>query len=328
MSIQTSAGGRVVTVTANPSLDRTITLVSPLVPGEVQAAAAAREDAGGKGINVARVVAAGGVPTLAVLPLAADDPFAPALHGSHVAARAVPVLGHVRANVTITDPDGVTTKLNLPGAKLSSRDVAALIEAVVEASGGATWLVLAGSVPPGAGASLYVDMIRAVRARWGAQAPRIAVDTSGAALRAVVEEANPDLIKPNDEELADLIGVTLEPGADLAAAVLPVARAVVPSKVGAALITLGADGAVLVTDGGAWQATPPRIRVVSTVGAGDSSLAGYLLADIAGDPPEARLRRSVQYGAAAASLPGTQAPTPADLPTGEVVVRELPTAHR
>lgn len=326
MSFPLNAPGRIVTVTANPSLDRTITLVSPLVPGEVQAAAAAREDAGGKGINVARVVAASGVPTLAVLPLAADDPFAPALHASHVPARAVPVRGHVRANVTITDPDGVTTKLNLPGAPLSARDVAALVEAVVEASGGAAWLVLAGSLPPGAGDSLYVEIIAAVRRRWGADAPRIAVDTSGAALRAVVEQASPDLIKPNDEELAELAGATLEPG-DLSAAVLAVARTLVPAKVAGALITLGAAGAVLVTADGAWQCTPPRIRVVSTVGAGDSSLAGYLLADVAGVPPEDRLRRSVQYGAAAASLPGTQAPTPADLPADDLVVRELRTTR-
>ncbi len=80
---------------------------------------------------------------------------------------------------------------------------------------------------------------------------------------------------------------------------------------------------MLVTADGAWQASPPRIRVVSTVGAGDSSLAGYLLADVAGDDPADRLRRSIRYGAAAASLPGTQAPTPADLPSGDIVVRSL-----
>ena len=314
---------RIVTVTANPSLDRTITLAAPLQPGEVQAAASSREDAGGKGINVARVVAAAGIETLAVLPLAEDDPFAAALRASHVPSRLVEVVGHVRANVTITDPDGVTTKLNLPGATLSPADVAELIRSVVAASEGANWLVLAGSLPPGAGDRLYVDISRAVRARWGAASPRIAVDTSGAALRAVVDEALPDLIKPNDEELAELVGVALESGAELAAAVLPVARALVPAKVAAALVTLGPDGAVLVNADGAWQATPPPIRVVSTVGAGDSSLAGYVLADVAGDDPAGRLRRSVQYGAAAASLPGTQAPTPDDLPAGEVIVRRL-----
>lgn len=319
--------GRIITVTANPSLDRTITLDATLQPGEVQSAASGREDAGGKGINVARVVAAAGVETVAVLPLAEDDPFAAALRASHVPAGIVPVRGHVRANVTITDPDGVTTKLNLPGATLSPTDVEALIAAVVAATEGASWLVLAGSLPPGAGDRLYVDITRAVRSRWGAHAPRIAVDTSGAALRAVVEEASPDLIKPNDDELAELVGVDLERGADLAAAVLPVARALVPAKVGAALVTLGAEGAVLVNADGAWQATPPPIRVVSTVGAGDSSLAGYLLADVAGEDPAGRLRRSIRYGAAAASLPGTQAPTPDDLPAGEVVVRDLNTIH-
>jgi 1-phosphofructokinase len=166
-------------------------------------------------------------------------------------------------------------------------------------------------------------MIRAVRARWGVQAPRIAVDTSGDALRAVVDEAAPDLIKPNDEELVELTGVELDSGVDLAAAVLPVARALVPSKVGAALVTLGAAGAVLVTADGAWHGTPPSIRVVSTVGAGDSALAGYLLAVTSGDDPASSLRCSIGFGAAAASLPGTQAPTPDDLPTDEIVIREL-----
>ncbi|SFS06997.1 1-phosphofructokinase [Microbacterium sp. cf046] len=325
MTPEYATAGRIVTVTANPSLDRTITLATALQPGEVQAAASAREDAAGKGINVARVIAAAGVSTVAVLPLAEDDPFAATLRASHVPARIVEVDGHARANVTITDPAGVTTKLNLPGATLSPAEVDDLVTAVVEASAGADWLVLAGSLPPGAGERFYVEAIQAVRARWGADAPRIAVDTSGAALRAVVAEGSPDLIKPNDEELAELVGVALDPGADLAAAVLPVARALVPGKVAAALVTLGADGAVLVDADGAWQASPPRIRVVSTVGAGDSSLAGYLLADVAGDGPGDRLRRSVRYGAAAASLPGTQAPTPDDLPAGEVVVRQLNT---
>jgi 1-phosphofructokinase len=314
---------KIVTVTANPSLDRTIILQAALQPGEVQSAASAREDAGGKGINVARVLAAGGVETVAVLPLADDDPFAAVLSASHLPARLVGVQGHVRANVTITDPDGVTTKLNLPGTTLSPADVDDLILAVVEACEGASWLVLAGSLPPGADGCLYVNITRAVRARWGANAPRVAIDTSGRALRAMVDEASPDLIKPNDDELAELAGIELEPGADLVAAVLPLARVLVPDKVAAVLVTLGADGAVLVSAEGAWQGTPPRIRVVSTVGAGDSSLAGYLLAEIAGDDPPDRLRRSIRYGAAAASLPGTQAPTPDDLPSGDVVVRTV-----
>lgn len=311
----------IVTLTANPSLDRTITLAEPLRPGQVQAATSEREDAGGKGINVARVAAAAGIRSLAVLPLAADDPFDVALRASHVEARRVGVIGRVRANITITDPDGVTTKLNLPGAALDGREVAAVVSAVVDACEGARWLVLAGSLPPGAGDGFYVEVITAVRAAWGSDAPRIAVDTSGPALAAVVEQGRPDLIKPNDEELAELASTELAYGSDLAAVVLPVARTLVPARVGAALVTLGAHGAVLVDADGAWAGLPPRIRVASTVGAGDSSLAGYLLADLEGASPDERLRRSIRYGAAAASLPGTQAPSPTDLPAGDIPIR-------
>lgn len=106
----------IVTLTANPSLDRTMTVPAPLRVGDVQAASSAREDAGGKGINVARAIAAAGEPCLAILPLAGDDPFEAALRGARLDAQHVPVRGHVRTNLAITDPAGVTTKLNLPGA--------------------------------------------------------------------------------------------------------------------------------------------------------------------------------------------------------------------
>ena len=312
----------IVTLTAHPSLDRAILLEAPLRPGEVQPAAGAREDAGGKGINISRVVEAAGHPTLAVLPLASDDPFDAALRATRIPARRVPVAGRSRANVTITDPVGTTTKLNLPGATLSRSEACALVSAVVEACAGARWLALAGSLPPGVADGFYVDVIRAVRAAHGDASPRIAVDTSGPALRAVVDSGSPDLIKPNDEELAELAGTRL-PGEGLPGAVLEVARSIVPARVKAALITLGAHGAILVDADGAWSGTPPRIQVASTVGAGDSSLAGYLLAETDGAPPAERLRRAIRYGAAAASLPGTQAPAPHDLPTGEVPVLAL-----
>lgn len=316
----------IVTLTAHPSLDRTITLPAALQVGEVQGADSAREDAGGKGINVARAVAAAGEECTAVVPLAPGDPFEAllrdaALPESPLRTCLVPVPGRVRANLAITDPAGVTTKLNLPGARLTAGEVAAVVDATVAASAHAAWLVLAGSLPPGVGDDFYVRVIRAVRDSHGAAAPLIAVDTSGAALAAVVAEGAPDLIKPNDDELAELAGSRLE-GAD-PAAVLAVARSLVPARVGAALVTLGARGAVLVTADGAWTAAPPPIQVVSTVGAGDSSLAGYVLAATRQSGPEDRLRLAIRYGAAAASLPGTQAPTPADLPTGDVTVSRL-----
>lgn len=312
----------IVTLTANPSLDRAVTLSAPLRPGEVQSAASSREDAGGKGINVARAVAAADVPAVAVLPLADGDPFGVALRSAAVPISPVAIHGHARANLTITDPAGVTTKINLPGASLDAADSAALVAAVVAACEGARWLVLAGSLPPGAGDDFYVTVIRAVRERWAEAAPLIAVDTSGEALRAAVFDGHPDLIKPNEDELAELTGASFE-SAELTEAVLAVARELVPEQVGAALVTLGAQGSVLVTADGGFVARAPRIRVRSTVGAGDSALAGYLLADVAGAAPAERLVHAIRYGSAAASLPGTQAPRPADLPSGDLEVAAL-----
>lgn len=313
----------IVTLTANPSLDRTITLAEPLRPGAVQAALTAREDAGGKGINVARVVHDAGGETLAVLPLDPDDPFATALRHTSIPALAVPAAGATRANITITDPAGETTKLNLPGAVLSADDADRLVTAVARAAEGSEWVVLAGSLPPGVPDDFYVSVIRAIRAHGGEPGPRIAVDTSGPALRAVVAAGAPDLIKPNDEELVELTGEELDPALPLADAVHVLARSIVPSRVAAAFVTLGGEGAVLIDSTGAWHGAPPPTRVRSTVGAGDSSLAGFLLAQVAGATPEECVRSGIRYGSAAAALPGTQAPTAADLPDGNVPVRTL-----
>lgn len=329
----------IVTLTMNPALDRTIELADVLSPGDVQQARSAREDPGGKGVNVARVLAGAGAPVTAVLPLAGDDPYR-ALLGD-LTLRTVPAPGRVRANLALTEPDGETTKINLPGTTLGEDDARALIDAVVAASDGADWLALCGSLPPGVAPDFYVDVVLAVRARC-ARPPRIAVDTSGRPLHEAVASGAVDLIKPNDEELVDLF-VRLERSvrplaitqvakltSDLRtrisrdpAAALEIARALAPQSVGAALITMGGDGAMLVDADGAHLAEPPAIDVRSTVGAGDSALAGYLLADLAGDDAAGRLRSAIRYGSATAALPGTRLATPADLLTDEIPVRRL-----
>jgi len=315
----------IITLTANPSADRAIVLSAALAPGEVQRALSSREDAGGKGVNVARVVTAAGAPARAVVPVNAHDPYRLLVEDTGIALDLVDVAGRARANLTITDPSGETTKLNLPGAELSAAEAETLVAGVVAASEGATWLVLAGSLPPGVSHTFYADLIRAVRERWGSAAPRVAVDASGPALAAVVESAHPDLIKPNHEELAELVGEDAAADGDVLAEAARRARALVPERVASALVTLGADGALLFAADGAWRGRAPRIQVASTVGAGDSSLAGYLLADLEGATAPDRLARSIAYGAAAATLPGTQAPRPADLPPGTIDVSDFAT---
>lgn len=312
----------IVTVTANPSLDRTVALGEPLAVGEVQRASSGREDAGGKGVNVARAIHGAGLPVRAVLPLAADDPFGALVAATGVVVATVPVAGRVRANITLVDPSGETTKINLPGARVSVAEREALVAGIVAASTEADWLVLAGSLPPGAGDDFYVDAVNAVRA--DSPRTRIAVDTSGAALRAVVAHARVDLIKPNEDELAELLGEVADETTetDLVAAAVRRARSLLP-RVGSVLVTLGSRGALLVTADTVLRAHAPRIRVASTVGAGDSSLAGYLIAHTTGASAADALARAVAYGAAAASLPGTRIPVPDDLPAGVLTVETL-----
>ena len=309
----------IVTLTANPSLDRTVALPGPLLRGEVQRAISVRQESGGKGVNVSRALVASGLKTVAVLPGAEADPVLTGLRETDVPFAALPIGEPLRSNVALTEPGGVTTKINEPGPALSEEQQEALISLLLDHARGAAWVVLAGSLPPGVPADFYATVTRRMRSLFdGEAAPRVAVDSSGEPLAAAVSgdtSGKPDLLKPNAEELVELAAAAgfatnksaeeLEADPEAAAAA---ASAVVRSGVGAVLATLGTKGAVLVTADGAWLATHPPVTAVSTVGAGDSSLAGYLLASSQGAAPVDCLRQAVAHGAAAASLPGSTVP--------------------
>ena len=259
-----------------------------------------------------------------MLPAAKDDPFVLELLRDGIDCRPELPAGPVRVNLTLTEPDGTTTKVNSPGTTVTEADLERLSQAVVQRAQGATWVVLAGSLPPGAPDEWYAYLVRALRG--SGTSAGIAVDTSGAplsALAASLDRGAPDLMKPNGEELATLTGGdadAIESDPQIAA---DAAEDLVRRGVGAVLVTLGASGAVLATAEGCWHATPPPTTVASTVGAGDSSLFGYLLGSLRDEPPAERLRLAVAYGSAAASLPGTTIPTPDHVRPELVAVREL-----
>lgn len=312
----------IITLTANPSFDRTVTLAGPLERGAVQRVTEVISQTGGKGVNISRAALEAELPTLAILPASADDPFVAALEHAGIPALPVGPAGEVRTNIAVTEPDGTTTKLNSPGAIVSHELLDALAAAVLAQAGDAAWIVIAGSVPPGVPAGWYAELVASLRATGA----RVAVDTSEAPLAALVAAlpgAAPDLMKPNGDELASFTGADpalLEADPD---AVRAAADALIASGVGTVLATLGGHGAVLVNDEGAWYAAPPPTEVVSTVGAGDSSLFGYLLGDERGLAPDRRLALAVAYGSAAASLPGTTIPHPHQVHPELVRVTEL-----
>lgn len=303
----------IATVTPNPSLDRTVA-VHTLHRGEVHRSRA-HLDPGGKGVNVARVLAAAGRPTTALLPSGGPEGarLGALLQRERVPVAEVPVRGATRSNLTVVEADGTTTKLNEPGAALTSVEARELVEGAGRLAEGSDWLATCGSLPAGGPDDLHADLVEAGR-RAGA---RTAVDTSGPALARAVE-ACPDLVKPNHDELAELAGHPLT----TLGAVLDVVQGLRGRGVGAVLVSLGADGALLVEDTGAWHAHGPAPTVLSTVGAGDALLAGFL--GSGGSGPEA-LRSAVAHGTAAVGLPGSRMPAPHDLHTETVHVTTVDT---
>ena len=312
----------ILTLTPNPSIDRTVALDGELSRGQVHRVASVTSQAGGKGVNISRAAVTADIPSIAVVPAAKDDAFVIELLGAGIDCRPVRPAGDVRVNLTITEPDGTTTKLNSPGAAVLPLHLELMAQAVLVRASSADWTVLAGSLPAGAPPEFYAELVRRLREVGG----RVAVDTSEAPLQALVDalpDSAPDLMKPNGEELASFTGgdadeLESDPHATAAAA-----RQLIERGVGAVLATLGGNGAVLVTPDGAWHATAPPTTVVSTVGAGDSSLFGYLLGDIRGLPAPERLALAVAYGSAAAGLPGTTIPPPSQLRTELVGVTAL-----
>ncbi|ANP55622.1 1-phosphofructokinase [Streptomyces griseochromogenes] len=304
----------ILTVTPNPSLDRTYE-VQALKRGEVIRAETERMDPGGKGVNVSRAVAAAGRRTVAVLPLggAPGALVADLLDAQGIEVAPVPVAGATRSNIALAEADGTLTKINAPGPELSAAEQELLLDTVREQSRDADWIACCGSLPRGLAPSWYADVV--TRAHAGGA--RIALDTSGRALLEALR-ARPDVVKPNAEELAEAVGRPLATVGDAVKA----AEELRSMGARTVLASLGADGQLLVHDAGAWFGSARVDAVRSNVGAGDSSLAGFLIAG--GSGPES-LASAVAHGAAAVRLPGSVMPTPADLdPAAVTVTADVP----
>jgi 1-phosphofructokinase len=300
----------IVTLTLNPSLDRTIE-VAELTRGAMVRATATRLDPGGKGVNVARALAAHEIPTCAVVPLGGAEgaQLTELLEQEGIDVCAVPVPGSTRSNVSLVEPDGTVTKINEPGGSLSAADLDEIVRAVLSVADGADWVVACGSLPPGVPDGFY--------ARLGSLLPvRFAVDTSGPALVAALTSA-PALVKPNRVELAELVGFSIDTVADAVRA----ASEVRSSGASAVLASLGADGALLLDGQGVRYGDSPVDRRRSAVGAGDAMLAGYLAAGVTGADP---LVEALSWGAAAVRFPGSRMPGPADVDRSSVRVHAEP----
>jgi 1-phosphofructokinase len=284
----------IVTLTPNPSVDRTLAVVR-LVHGQVLRATSSWSEPSGKGVNVALALRAHGYASCAVLPVGGAEGarLIAMLRVAGLDYVAVPISGDIRSNVSVLEPDGTVTKVNEPGPQLSEEELTALIATTIQAGEQAEWLVGCGSLPVGASPGLYADLIAAGRHTTA----RIAVDSSGDSLAAALA-AGPDLIKPNAHELAEAAGQAVETLGDA----LTAARRLQSLGARSVLASLGPDGAVLLEDGEAVHGEVCVADPRSTVGAGDALLAGFLAGG--GRGPKA-LQTALGWSAAAVQQPGT-----------------------
>ena len=298
---------QIVTLTPNPSVDRTVH-VTALLRGGVLRATGATVHASGKGVNVTRALAAHGRASSAIVPLGGHEgaQLEALAAAEGIELRTVAIAGPVRSNVSIVEPDGVVTKLNEPGPALAAEELSELLRVVGEQARGAAWVVGCGSLPPSAPDDLYARVAALARS-VGA---RIAVDTSGMPLTHAVA-GGVDLVKPNTHELAHAAGArpaTLGDAVDAAQELRRRGAATV-------LVSLGADGALLVDERGVVHGEAPVDAPASTVGAGDALLAGFLAAGAAGDEA---LAEGLAWGAAAVRLTDSAVPGPDDVDRGVV----------
>ncbi len=259
----------VVTVTLNPAIDRTVT-ISNFTTGAVNRVETARSNAGGKGVNVAAILAESGVQVAVTGFLGRENTssFEELFERRRIADYFVRIAGQTRTGIKIVDPIlRQTTDINFPGPVASPADQATFNQQLSLLD--ANCFVLAGSLPPGVEPTIYRELITGLRARGR----RVVLDASGESLPLALE-ARPHLIKPNVHELSELLGRPLPN----TAAVVTAARELVARGIETVVVSMGKEGACFVTAQEAIVARPPDVEVSSTVGAGDAMVAGLVAA--------------------------------------------------
>ncbi len=287
---------RVLTVTLNPALDLTVQLPS-LRLGEVNRSDSLQVHAAGKGLNVAQVLADLGHQLTVTGFLGEGNPqaFEQLFAARGFADEFVRVPGDTRSNIKLAEAGGQVTDINGPGLMVSEAHCAELLARLERLAPTHDMVVVAGSLPRGIASQWFVQLLNTLKALG----VRVALDTSGDALREGLS-ASPWLIKPNEEELGEARGIALSKSSELTAE----ARRLQAEGIEHVVVSQGADGVSWFSPNAAWHAHPPKVRVVSTVGAGDSLLAGMLHGLLEGWPAERTLTHATAIAAQAVGQVG------------------------
>jgi 6-phosphofructokinase 2 len=289
----------IATVTLNPSLDRTVT-VEELVMDEANRWTSLRRDPGGKGINVSRVIHELGGETVAYGFIGGIDgeTLKHLLQQQAVPFDFTPIKGEIRSNFIIADLATYhQTRIDAPGPHIMRHELQKLVQKVKHISPKPDFLVFAGSVPPAVPADIYRQLIEAAKNNG----IKTVLDSANKWLKEGIK-AKPNVIKPNVHEAEELLGKHLRSEA----AIVKALKLLVDRGIEVAVISRGKDGLIAANGKMVLKAIPPQVEVRSTVGAGDSTIAGLVLKLNEGLAIDEACRWAVAAGTAATLTPGTE----------------------
>lgn len=291
----------VYTVTLNPAIDKTV-VIENFAPGCVNRITSIREDAGGKGVNVSKCLKKLGAETVAVMILAGvtGKRLESMLKEMKIPMLRIPAEGENRSNLKIIDPVNHTnTDINEPGPKIDENLLEELKEKLGKSVSKGDIVVLSGSLPKGTDKSLYARWVKYFHYRGVS----VYLDADGEAMAKGIA-AVPALIKPNNDELAALLGkekLTMEE-------MVAEGQRLLDTGIEEVVVSLGSDGILFISKEGCYQADALNVPVKSTVGAGDSVVAAMAYGKQKKLSLEEKIRLAVAMGAASVMQDGSQPP--------------------
>jgi 1-phosphofructokinase family hexose kinase len=288
----------IVTLTINPAIDRNVT-ADRLVFEDRAYILSTRQAAGGRGINASGVIHSFGGKTVAITTSSAKGgaPFEQMLEHSSFPVEFVRIRNEIRTNLTITDRQGLTIKLNELGPSMDASELKRLGKAVEKHLSKATWLMLCGSLPPDVATNFYAKLIAVAKK---AQV-NVLLDTDGEALLEGLE-AHPTVVTPNQQEAERLLNTALI----MRSHFLGAAERIKAMGAEAVVLSLGSRGAVGAHNGKLVEVLAPRIDAVCPIGAGDALAAAFVWAMDKGLDFTDAVRWGVAEGTASAKLPGVR----------------------
>ncbi|AFM43013.1 fructose-1-phosphate kinase [Desulfosporosinus acidiphilus SJ4] len=316
MNNQQSA--RIVSVTLNPAVDQTLHFTQFNV-GQVNRVSKIRLDPAGKGVNVAKVLNSLGceVTVTGFLGRKNSRVFEEYFQIHKINNHFVKLDGTTRVNIKIVDETNEqVSEINYPGIKCSASNLLELKSTIKKLADESKIFVLSGSLPEGAPKDIYQEFIRIIKSHDC----KVFLDSSGDALKNGIM-GKPDVIKPNVDELSQLMGRPLEQEAD----VLKAIDELIASGISEVVVSLGEKGSLAADSAQRLLVRSPDVQVRSTVGAGDALVAGLVLAEAKGMTLEEQVRWGTAVAAASVAQPGTQAGPLEDVLTllPKVIIKEL-----